>query len=396
MFSINNRYHRPNALAAAVGVVVCLGTVAVTQDRRVTPATARQGAPADDPGDVLTSAQREQVDRAVERALAWLARGQRGDGSFPTLETGQPGVTALAVMAFLSAGHLPGQGPYGAHLDRAIDFVLSTQRDDGLFSRVKPTGVFAPNTASHTGLYNHGIAGLMLGEVYGMTTGKQHQRIRVAIIRGLAFTRNHQTERKRQRVDVGGWRYLAVLGPWDADLSVTGWHIMFMRSARNAGFEIDTQYIDDALGYVRRCYDPSRRGFMYALSGGGRRISRATTGIGILSLSMAGEHDSRIAQDAGRWLLTQSFDRYNQPSMPEDRYHYGAYYCSQAMFQLGGDYWAAFYPPLVRTLVAHQDPDGSWRREHKHYDGQFGRHYTTALIVLALTPPYQLLPIYQR
>jgi len=81
--------------------------------------------------------------------------------------------------------------------------------------------------------------------------------------------------------------------------------------------------------------------------------------------------------------------------MSHDRYHYSAYYCSLAMFQLGGEYWAQFYPRLVRVLLRHQTRDGSWQAESGP-DGIFGDRYTTALMVLALTPPYQLLPIYQR
>ena len=372
------------ACAAAALVLVCVASL-----------DAQRASPTVDAADVLAPEQWEQVDRSVDRALAWLAGQQRADGAFPTYQTGQPGVTALCVLAFLSRGHLPGRGPYGRQLDRAIDFVLSTQRDDGLFSHVKPPRAYATCNAAHTGLYNHAIAGLVLGEVYGMTTGQQHQRIRTAIIKAVAFSRQHQITRKRHSIDKGGWRYLGVLGPWDADLSVTVWHVMFMRSARNAGFEIDPQYIDDALGYVKRCYDPRRRGFMYALSANGRRISRGTTGAGILSLSLAGEHDSPSAKQAGQWLLGQPFDRYNVSTIHGDRYHYSAYYCSQAMFQLGGEYWAGFYPPLAHALVNHQDADGSWQRE-VGVDGQFGNAYTTALMVLALTPPYQLLPIYQR
>ena len=384
------------ALAYAAFVGVLLVPLAATQIGQVSPA-ARGDAGAVEAADVLTPAQWEQVDRAVDRALAWLAGGQRPDGSFPTLATGQPGVTSLAVMAFLSRGHLPGQGPYGTQIDRAIDFVLATQRGNGLFSHVKPPPAYANNNAAHTGLYNHAIAGLMLGEVYGMTSGQQHEQIRAALVKAIAFSRKHQIERKRNRVDIGGWRYLGVMGPWDADLSVTIWHVMFLRSARNAGFEVDTQYIDDALGYVRRCYDPQRRGFMYALSSNGRRISRGTTGAGILSLSLAGEHDSDIAKQAGQWLLTKPFDRYNASITHGDRYHYGAYYCSQAMFQLGGEYWAGFYPPLTRALLTNQNADGSWQRESEGSgDSQFGNAYTTALMVVALTPPYQLLPIYQR
>ena len=69
--------------------------------------------------------------------------------------------------------------------------------------------------------------------------------------------------------------------------------------------------------------------------------------------------------------------------------------CSQAMFQLGGDYWTRFYPPLMKLLTENQNEDGSWDAEAVQ-ETKFGNHYTTALTVLALTPPYQLLPIYQR
>src|SRR5688572_17606509 len=47
------------------------------------------------PGNVLPPADWERVQHAVERALAWLAAQQQPDGSFPTLEQGQPGVTSL-------------------------------------------------------------------------------------------------------------------------------------------------------------------------------------------------------------------------------------------------------------------------------------------------------------
>jgi hypothetical protein len=70
--------------------------------------------------DILTVEQWKNVDDGVDRGLAWLASQQRADGSFPTMESGQPAVTSLAVMAFLSRGHMPGDGPYGNRLDRAI------------------------------------------------------------------------------------------------------------------------------------------------------------------------------------------------------------------------------------------------------------------------------------
>ena len=37
-------------------------------------------------------------------------------------------------MAFLSAGHVPGEGPYQANVDKGIRWVLAQQRADGLFA----------------------------------------------------------------------------------------------------------------------------------------------------------------------------------------------------------------------------------------------------------------------
>ncbi len=95
-------------------------------------------------------------------------------------------------------------------------------------------------------------------------------------------------------------------------------------------------------------------------------------------------------------MLDHPFNRFNRGGLTaEDRFYYGAYYCSQGMFQLGGKYWEEFYPTLLATLVTNQRADGSWDRE-ANQDGQLGPAYSTSLAILALTPPYQLLPIYQR
>ncbi len=342
---------------------------------------------------ILTDPQWSKLDRAVDRGLEFIAKRQSADGSFPTHSSGQPAATALCVMAFLSRGHMPDEGRYGKQIARAIDYVLSTQAPDGGIMSEKFPQV---RNASFEGNYNHSIAGLMLGEVYGMSKPAQQDRIRVAIQRALDLTRQQQLSPKRDPAEKGGWRYMRRFGVTDSDLSVTAWQLMFLRSAKNAEFDVPSQWVDEAMGYIRRSYDASEGGFLYGLHGEDHYVSRGMAGAGIVCLALGGEHDSTMVRKAGDWILQHNFERYNRTMHPEDRYHYGAFYCSQAMFQLGGDYWFKFFPQLLDTVAQNQRSDGSWDAESQANDRKYGNVYSTALTVLALTPPYQLLPIYQR
>jgi hypothetical protein len=118
-------------------------------------------------------------------------------------------------------------------------------------------------------------------------------------------------------------------------------------------------------------------------------------GVGALSLALGGKHQTEMARRVGNWLLEHPFDSYGQTTERRDRFHYSAYYCSNAMAQLGGDYWRQSFPTIAKTLLDHQSPDGSWNSESGE-DRMYGSCYPTALSVLTLTPAYQLLPIYQR
>jgi hypothetical protein len=343
--------------------------------------------------NLLTSEQWKQLDRAVDRGIEFIVKNQQEDGGFPTSTSGQPAINSLCVMALLARGHQPGKGPYGAKIERAIDYVLDMQepRTGAIMQDRRLVGSRTDDL-----IYSHAISGVMLGEVYGMTTAGRHDRIRSAILKGLEFTRKEQLRPKRNADERGGWRYAFKNTPIESDLSVTAWQLMFYRSARNADFDVPKTWVQEAMGYVHRSFDVNERAFVYALSGDNRFATRGMVGAGIVSLALGGEHQSETAKAAGGWILEHSFEPYGVTRGQEDRYHYGAFYCSQAMFQLGGDFWRKFFPRLLTVLANAQHADGSWDTESLDAEANFGNVYTTALCVLALTPPYQILPIYQR
>jgi Prenyltransferase and squalene oxidase repeat len=355
----------------------------------------------DTPSDVLSPTEWRRVDAGVERALAFLASQQQSDGSFPTMPHAQPGVTSLCVLAFMAHGHNPGEGKYGERLERATNFIISCQKPNGLVMLEGPTGRKISRNLEHlvgvAGAYNHAISSLTLSEMYGMSAGKKSTVIQNGITKAVQASLIMQRWPKRFPYDEGGWRYLIEYDQTDSDLSVTGWQLMFLRSARNAGFNVPSTAIDDAVGYVRRTFDTEYGTFHYRIKRGDGR-SRGMTGAGILALGHAGFHKSVEAQRAGQVLLQYSFEVYNdtEPFPKRDRYHYSLFNCCQGMYQLGSPYWEEFFPRTVNAVLQHQRPDGSWDAERFHRDRRYGNSYTTALVILALGAPNQFLPIFQR
>jgi hypothetical protein len=398
---------------ATIGIVVLASSPAFaqrasTREIPTTAATSPQTIRAMDntPANVLSPAEWRRIDVAVNRALDWLVKQQQANGSFPTLDTGQPGVTCLCMMALISHGHVPGDKRFRSRLEKATDFAISCQKPNGLVTLMGPDGPEIDRNLDHEigtcAAYNHAISSLTLSEIYGMSDGERARRIQAVIKKSLVATLLMQRWPKDQAADRGGWRYIDDGGmnpQYDSDLSITGWELMFLRSARNAGFDVPKQPIDDAVGYIRRCYSQQHGVFEY-ITGDDDDRSRAMAGAGILALAHAGFHGAAEAKNSAEWLLQHNFDRYNviMPLGPSrhDRYHYALFAGCQGMYQLGGRYWQEFYPRTVATILANQLADGSWPADSHWHDGQFGRAYTTALVVMTLGAPNQLLPIFQR
>ncbi len=248
-------------------------------------------------------------------------------------------------MAFMARGHVPGQGPYGDNLNHAIDAILTLQQASGLI---------ASRGRSHP-MYEHGICTVALCEAYGMIDEHRQQLALAAIGRAVRIILDAQSIPKG-RDNQGGWRYQTSSD--DSDLSVggNGWQTQqpLLRRAANVGRASIPQHDLDADGinYVKRRAAASG-GFDY--QGGSSAPNAALTGTGILALALTGPSRRPVGKAGGDFLLRTPIIQ--TPS----NYFYTLYYCAQAAWQLGGQYWDNINREISSaTSSAAKRPNGSW------------------------------------
>jgi prenyltransferase beta subunit len=335
------------------------------------PTSTRAAAPA-----------REPLDESIDRALTFLASTQgrdggwsSGNGRFLTKRgTANAALTSLGVMAFLAAGHVPGEGKYGEVVEKGVRCVMDMQQANGLI---------ASPGAGMQEMYHHGISTLLLAEVVGMTDGDLAAEVRRKLERAVALTLRAQ---RREGYHRGGWRY-NVSGS-DSDISVTGWQLMSLRAAKNLGCDVPPDAIDAAVEFIKRCHDPATGGYRYMP---GAHTTLPCTGTSVLAMELCGKnlHRSPESLRAGSFILKVGIQNRGA------HFFYGVYYCAQAMFQLGDNYWKSYRTMLHDHLFRNQNGDGSWSGGGGD-DNAAGPNYCTAMAVLALTVEYRFLPIYQR
>src|SRR6185295_1605675 len=143
---------------------------------------------------------------------------------------------------------------YGKNVRRGTDFLLTQARNDGFITSSE--SVSAGRQSSN--MYDHGIATIALGEVYGTT---QDPRVRDVLSNSVKLIVGCQNSE-------GGWRYTP--RPESADISVTVLQVVALRVAKNGGISVPQSTIDRAVDYVKSCSDASNGGFTYQAGRGAR------------------------------------------------------------------------------------------------------------------------------
>jgi len=310
----------------------------------------------------------ERVTISVDRALEYLAKQQRPDGAWD----GNNAPNALALLAFMGRGHVPGRGPYRDVIEKGKKFILRTQ---------DANGVFVPQRAAGSGpMYQQGLAMLALAELYGMDPDPE---LEAALRKSVDLLIRCQS-------DKGGWRYQPQKS--DEDLSVTVMQIVALRAANNAEIPVPAATIEKAVAYVKSCADPNGG---YGYQNGSRKPP--TSAAGIVSLQLLGYHEDESLPKSLDYLVSLPVEWGNSSGI--DYYFYFHYYAMQATYQAGGKHWAAWHPRVREMLLEKQNADGSWGipggSETENVVGP-NKVYSTSMATLVMEVYMHFLPAYQR
>lgn len=330
------------------------------------------------------------TERAVGGGLNWIARHQNADGSWTFQHsehckdtsctcngqnTSRAAATAFALLPYLAAGQThESKGPYQASIAKGINFIVRNTKTDGDMQM----GVQS--------MYAQGVCAIVLCEAYGMT---KDQRLRLPAQRAVEYIC------RAQHPELGGWHYYTPGQPVTVgDLSVVGWQLMALKSAKMSGLDVPPAVLTKAQKFLKSVSKGESGGLgSYQVDTG---ATPAMTAVGLLSKQFLGAKRSDPAMAEGvKYMMQYLPGKYSRNS-------YYFYYATQVMHNLPGAEWDEWNRATRRYLIETQEKTGccagSWNPDlpaKDPYSDEGGRLLITSVNTLSLEVYYRFLPLYK-
>ncbi|MDA0323767.1 MAG: terpene cyclase/mutase family protein [Verrucomicrobia bacterium] len=327
---------------------------------------------------------------AVNAALRWLAIHQEPEGywephkwdpediSFDNPEgyEGERGdagrgsrtaITGLSIIAMMGGGHSVRRGEYRAHVARALEWLI-TQQDE-------KTGRISDN------LYMQSICTIALCEAFGRSP---NERLGAAARKAVDFCVQAVGQDD-------GWRYAPK--PAMGDMSVTGWVMQALKSAKLANIKFDYGVFARGLTYIDQLTD--KGGAADSAGGVGyTAVADLAYGEGSRPLTCAAmviRQFSGMGVRAPLLVKGAELTRGAPPSWEEEKDFYYWYYATYAMHNMGGEYRIWWNRRMRDVLLDNQSrrghQAGSWDPEGSSFNA--GRVYSTSLGALCMEVYYR-------
>ncbi len=374
---------------SAVGLVLLTGMPCAGQE---SPPQAEKASPAARP------------EGPIQKGLMWLARHQAPEGHWgaeawprrcvgtpcpgPGKESGDVGVTGLALLAFLGAGYSPlymGEFRDPALPERLYRFGEVAKKGlDWLVRRQDREGCL-PARQDSKYMYSHAIGTMALCEALSNTKAEYLKEPARRAVDFLAQARNPGK----------GWRYSARSG--DNDTSVTTWCVMALRDAEVAGLTFEKAAYEGALAWYDEVTEEGYPRAGYTFKGVGGFIP---------GLGMEFEHHETLSACAclARCIIKRDKKdpalealqllKKDPPSCDKLFIDYCYWFFGSAALCIyegpKGEGWKPWRNALERALVPNQSAamgcvQGSWDIADKWSSAyEAGRVYATALNLITL------------
>ncbi|MCJ8332326.1 MAG: hypothetical protein HRT89_18030, partial [Lentisphaeria bacterium] len=275
------------------------------------------------------------------------------------------GITGFALLALMGGGHTIRKGDYRRNVLRGIQWLVKQQ---------KPNGALTGN------MYEHAIATIALCEAFGRAPDEEIGKAARKSINFCAYA----------VADDGGWRYAPKSKI--SDMSVTGWFIQALKTAKLANIKFDHKLFSNAMTWVDRATDEG--GTRSSTGGISYTVTKAMKyGDGSLDLGGAGMVIRQFSGTGIKSHLLIKAAKIQQKTPPtwESKNFYRWYYTTYAMHNMGGEYRIWWNRRIRDILLENQsksgDQAGSWEPSGDAHGA--GRVYSTALGALCLEVYYR-------
>ena len=319
------------------------------------------------------------TENAVQAGLEWLKKNQRRSGLWSLKGPYRNGsrienncaATAMALLAFQGAGNTHQTGKYKEQVARGWKAMLKLQ---------DPEGNFYHEGVSEHSLYSQAQATMAICEMYGMTRDKQ---FRTPAMLAVEWAVRNQDMKK------GGWRY----HPGDdSDMSVSGWFVMALQSAKMAGLDPPKKTWDNVKRFLKSVQRSAGSRYAY-VDDESVRFTAPMTAEGLLCRQYMGWRRSDPRLLNGVQYLLKNPINWNRKNV------YYWYYATQVLHHMEGEHWVKWNLTMRNVIPKVQEKAGrdrgSWHPRGDRFGVAGGRLYSTCLCIYMLEVYYRHLPIYK-
>ncbi|MEK7487144.1 MAG: FHA domain-containing protein, partial [Planctomycetota bacterium] len=322
-----------------------------------------------------------QIQQAIQEGIHYLLRHQSANGSWephhfnqecqqnPCTELGEEyntiGMTGLTILVLLAEEGLA-QSQYQSACQNALQFLVASQQEDGLFG--PPRGKYT---------YNHAIATLALAEAMILSPQPRWSLPLKKALTKIVSLQNRD----------GGWRY-GLSSQETSDLSVTGWMIKALFMGRKAQVPISAAHFLKAQHFLQSRFHPESGSAFYLSP-----EELTSPNPPLESMTATYLICATLFQQK---LPAKSLARLSRPKWePKEVNYYYWLQGSEALHLTQSDEFRFWYQDLVLACLPHQEKQFCRRGSFPPVDfwsSVGGRLYSTLAVLLALQSSYRYHP----